>query len=116
MLCSSRCASRQNGAPRESDMTEHPVSAKEGPNRRDLLVAVAAGAVASTAMDSAALALQPAAAVAVASAADYVRDPTRWGSPEIAALFPGFQHLDMRTKGATIRVRHGGAGSPLLLL
>src|SRR3979409_1487313 len=54
--------------------------------------------------------------VAVASVADYVRDPTRWGSPEIAALFPGFQHLDMRTSGAVIRLRHGGSGPPLLLL
>src|SRR3989442_14959450 len=54
--------------------------------------------------------------VAVASAADYTRDPTRWGSAEVAALFPGFQRLDMRTSGAVIRLRHGGAGPPLLLL
>src|SRR2546425_13365005 len=51
-----------------------------------------------------------------ASPQDYVRDPTRWGSPEVAALFPAFKHLDMRTKGAIIRVRHGGSGPPLLLL
>ena len=55
-------------------------------------------------------------AMAIATPADYVRDPTRWGSPEIAALFPGFQHLDMRTSGAIIRLRHGGSGPPLLLL
>ena len=48
--------------------------------------------------------------------ADYVRDPTRWGSPAIAALFPGFKHLDMATSGAVIRLRHGGSGPPLLLL
>src|SRR3984893_2131199 len=59
---------------------------------------------------------QPGAVLAVASAADYARDPTRWGSAEIAALFPGFQHLDMRTSGAVIRLRHGGSGPPLLLL
>ena len=58
----------------------------------------------------------PGGVLAVASAADYVRDPTRWGSAEVAALFPGFQHLDMRTSGAVIRVRHGGSGPPLLLL
>jgi haloacetate dehalogenase len=47
---------------------------------------------------------------------DYARDPTRWGSADIAALFPGFRHLDMRTGGAVIRLRHGGSGPPLLLL
>ena len=51
-----------------------------------------------------------------ATAADYVRDPTRWGRPEVAALFPGFAHLDMRTSGAVIRLRHGGSGPPLLLM
>jgi len=54
--------------------------------------------------------------LAEATSADYVRDPTRWGSAEVAALFPGFKHLDMRTKGADIRLRHGGFGPPLLLL
>ncbi len=54
--------------------------------------------------------------LAEATTADYVRDPTRWGSAEVAALFPGFKHLDMRTKGAIIRLRHGGSGPPLLLL
>ena len=53
---------------------------------------------------------------AIATAADYARDPARWGTPEVAALFPGFQHLDMKTKGAVIRVRHGGSGPPLLLI
>jgi haloacetate dehalogenase len=47
---------------------------------------------------------------------DYVRDPTRWGSAEVASHFPGFQHLDMATGGAVIRLRHGGSGPPLLLL
>ena len=93
-------------------MTEHPASTKASPNRRDLFSVMAAGAAASAAMGSTAVA-QPA---AVASAADYVRDPTRWGSPEIAALFPGFQHLDMRISGGVIRLRHGGSGPPSLLL
>ena len=51
-----------------------------------------------------------------ATPADYARDPTRWGSAQVAALFPGFKHVDMRTKGAIIRVRHGGSGPPLLML
>jgi haloacetate dehalogenase len=54
--------------------------------------------------------------MASASAADYVRDPTRWGSAEVAAWFPDFQHLDVRTSGAVIRLRHGGSGPPLLLV
>ena len=99
-------------------MTEHSDSqqpADEGLNRRHLVAAMAAGAAASGAVGSTAHA-QPPAVVATASAADYARDPTRWGSAEIAALFPGFQHLDMRTSGAVIRLRHGGSGPPLLLL
>src|SRR5262245_40655559 len=83
-------------------------------NRRSLVHALAAGAAAaSIATPSAA---QPASVVMEATAADYVRDPTRWGSAEVAALFPGFKHLDMRTKGAIIRLRHGGSGPPLLML
>lgn len=54
--------------------------------------------------------------MATATAADYARDPTRWGSAEIAAHFPGFAHLDVRTSGAVIRLRHGGSGPPLLLV
>ena len=54
--------------------------------------------------------------MAVATQADYARDPARWGSAEVAAHFPGFQHLDMRTSGAIIRLRHGGSGPPLLLV
>ncbi|MSP02664.1 MAG: alpha/beta hydrolase [Acetobacteraceae bacterium] len=34
----------------------------------------------------------------------------------MAAHFPGFQHLDLKTSGAVIRLRHGGSGPPLLLL
>lgn len=60
---------------------------------------------------------QPGLAImASASAADYVRDPTRWGSAEVAAWFTGFQHLDVRTSGTVIRLRHGGSGPPLLLV
>src|ERR1700754_4851870 len=54
--------------------------------------------------------------MATASAADYARDPTRWGRAEVASHFPGFQHLDVRTRGAVIRMRHGGSGPPLLLV
>ena len=83
-------------------------------NRRSLVQALAVGAAAaSIATPSVA---QPASIVTEATAADYVRDPTRWGSAEVAALFPGFKHLDMRTKGAIIRLRHGGSGPPLLMV
>ena len=54
--------------------------------------------------------------MAQATADDYTRDPTRWGSKEVAAHFPGFTHVDVRTSGATIRLRHGGSGPPLLLV
>src|SRR5260221_8519019 len=53
--------------------------------------------------------------MAAATSADYKRDPTRWGSAAVAAHFPKFQHLDVRTSGAVIRLRHGGSGPPLLL-
>jgi haloacetate dehalogenase len=53
---------------------------------------------------------------AIATAEDYEKNPNRWGSKDIAALFPGFTHRDIQTKGATIRLRHGGSGPPLLLL
>ena len=99
-------------------MTEQPdpqQPADEGLNQRHLVAAMAAGAAASGAVGTTAHAQQQA-VVAAASPADYVRDPTRWGSSEIAALFPSFQHLDMRTSGAVIRLRHGGSGPPLLLL
>jgi hypothetical protein len=43
--------------------------------------------------------------MAVATDADYRRDPARWGSAETAAHFPGFEHLDMRTSGAVILLR-----------
>src|SRR3989454_9053450 len=92
--------------------SEHPSG--KGISRRTLAQVLAAGAVAATA-GTPALAQQTS-SMSEASPQDYVRDPTRWGSPEVAALFPGFKHLDMRTKGAVIRVRHGGSGPPLLLL
>ena len=85
----------------------------EGFSRCGLVQALAAGAAASVATPALA---DTSAVLAEATAADYVRDPTRWGSPEVAALFPGFKHVDIRTKGAIIRVRHGGSGPPLLLL
>src|SRR5437588_7537957 len=96
-------------------MTTHLPSDKneEGLSRRGVVQVLAAGAAASIATPSAA---QQASVLAEATSADYVRDPTRWGSAEVAALFPGFKHIDMRTKGAIIRLRHGGSGPPLLLL
>src|SRR5438477_2926273 len=96
-------------------MTTQPKSEKikEGLNRRRVVQALAAGVSASIATVSSA---QQTSAPDEATSADYVRDPARWGSPEVAALFPGFKHLDMRTKAAVIRVRHGGSGPPLLLL
>src|SRR5262245_61064918 len=98
-------------------MTSHsksPQGPHEGLSRRHLLQAAAAGAATASIAPSALA--QATAVIAEATAADYARDPTRWGSADIAALFPGFKHVDMRTKGAIIRVRHGGSGPPLLLL
>ncbi|MEA3028633.1 MAG: haloacetate dehalogenase, partial [Alphaproteobacteria bacterium] len=97
-------------------MTAHSPSdeTEQGVSRRDMMAALAAGA--ATASLATPAAAQQSAVVAEATGADYARDPTRWGSAEIAALFPGFKHIDMRTKGAIIRLRHGGSGPPLLLL
>src|SRR6266581_1222901 len=92
--------------------SEHPIG--KGISRRRLAQVLAAGAVAATAGTPAFA--QQTSSISEASPQDYVRDPTRWGSTEVAALFPGFKHLDMRTKGAVIRLRHGGSGPPLLLL
>ena len=61
-------------------------------------------------------ALSPATLVREFSADDYLASPDRAGSSDVAALFPGFQHIDVRTSGAAIRLRHGGSGPPLLLL
>src|SRR5262245_34791015 len=91
-----------------SDRTDDALS------RRHLVQALAASAALTGTVASDASA--QAARSDALSTADYVHDPNRWGRPEVAAMFPGFQHLDMKTSGATIRVRHGGSGPPLLLL
>src|SRR6202162_6236081 len=93
--------------------SEHSIG--KGISRRKLAQVLVAGAVAETA-GTPTFAQQHISSMSEDSPQGYVRDPTRWGSPEVAALFPGFRHLDMRTKGAVIRVRHGGSGPPLLLL
>lgn len=85
---------------------------EEGVSRRGLAQVLAAGAAGIAAPALA----QESAVGGEASAADYARDPTRWGSADVAALFPGFRHADIRTRGAVIRVRHGGSGPPLLML
>src|SRR5262245_12078716 len=102
----------------EAHMTSHSESSdnQEGLSRRELVEVLATGAAAASIATPALAQAQSAAIVAEATAADYVRDPTHWGSADVAALFPGFKHLDMRTKGAIIRLRHGGSGPPLLLL
>jgi haloacetate dehalogenase len=95
------------------DDTESQNAAVAGIDRRSMFQALAAGAAGSGVVVSQAFAQNP---PGIANAADYVRDPNRWGTAEVAALFPGFQHLDMKTSGAVIRVRHGGSGPPLLLM
>src|SRR5438445_7937600 len=82
-------------------MTTHLPSEQfeAGLSRRGLVQALAAGAAAaSVATPSSA---QQTAVLAEATSADYARDPTRWGSAEVAALFPGFKHLDIRTRVPT---------------
>ena len=65
-------------------MTEHEFEhpAEPGVSRRGLVTAMAAGAAASGALASPARAQ----VVETATPADYVRDPTRWGRPEVAAV------------------------------
>jgi haloacetate dehalogenase len=91
-------------------------SNREGLNRRVMVRAVAAGAAAASGLAAVPALAQPQPPASLATPDDYARDPNRWGSKKVADLFPGFQHLDMKTKGATIRLRHGGSGPPLLLL
>src|SRR3984893_10160036 len=86
----------------------------ETSRRRALAGAAVSGLAASVSASPAAA--QGTSVMAAATEADYQRDPTRWGSVEMAAHFPGFKHLDMRTSGAVIRLRHGGSGPPLLLV
>ncbi|MEA3071025.1 MAG: haloacetate dehalogenase [Alphaproteobacteria bacterium] len=77
-------------------MTDH--ESPEELNRRHLFQALAAGAAVSGVIGSPVLAQQPpAAALTVATATDYALNPTRWGSAEVAGLFPGFQHLALNS-------------------
>jgi hypothetical protein len=80
-------------------------------NRRDALAGAAVSGLVASVLPGPATA-QGTSVMAAAIEADYQRDPTRWGSAEMAAHFPGFKHLDMRTSGAVIRLRHGGSGPP----
>src|SRR5258708_15104354 len=100
----------------EAEMTTHLKSEQidKGLSRRGLVQALATGAAAAR-VATPSLA-QHTTVVAEATSADYTRDPTRWGGAEVAALFPGCKHLDMRTQAAVIRVLHGGSGPPLLML
>jgi len=84
--------------------------------RRDALAAAALSGLAASVLTTPAAATQSAGVMAEAIEADYTHDPTRWGSADMAAKFPGFKHLDMRTSGAVIRLRHGGSGPPLVLV
>jgi len=100
----------------EAEMTTHLQSEQidKGLSRRGLVQALAAGAAAATV-----------ATPSLAEQTDGSGEATSADMPAIrragAALTsrrcsPGFKHLDMRTKGAVIRVRHGGSGPPLLLM
>ena len=64
-------------------------------SRRGLAQFAAAGAAATLTTPAVS---QSANVLAEAVAADYRRDPARWGSADVAAYFPGFSHLDMRTR------------------
>ena len=70
-------------------MTTHRQSEQieEGLSRRGLVQAMAAGAAAAS-VATPSSAQQPTAVLAEATAADYARDPTRWGSAEVAATPP----------------------------
>src|SRR5207245_4372538 len=62
--------------------SEHPIG--KGISRRTLAQVLAAGAVAATAGTPAFA--QQTSSMSEASPQDYVRDPTRWGSPEVAHI------------------------------
>src|SRR5258708_23483432 len=94
--------------PGKVEMNTHLLSGhiEKGLSRRGLVQVLAAGAAASVATPALA---EQTATLAEATPADYARDPTRWGSAEVAALFPGFKHIDIRTKGAIIPARPRGS-------
>src|SRR5262245_52972299 len=83
-------------------------------SRRDALAGPAASGLPASVLTASATA-QSSSVTATATLADYNSDPTRWGAADMAAQFPRFEHIDMRTSGAVIRLRHGGSGPPLLL-
>src|SRR5262245_1234987 len=84
-------------------------------SRGDALAGATASGLAASVL-TAPVTAQSTGVMATATQADYKRDPTRWGAADMAAPFPGFEHIDMRTSGAVIRLRHGGSGPPLLLV
>jgi haloacetate dehalogenase len=95
-----------------------PVNGRRQAMKKILLTGASAGLLGATntrAAQSTANSSIPG-AVTIATDMDYQQDPDRWGTAEVAALFPGFEHMDVRTSGAIIRLRHGGSGPPLLLL
>ena len=84
-----------------------------GALRRRLAQALAASAAIGAALPSQSFAQ---AAPAAATEADYMRDPRRWGRPMSPRCFPVSSISTCDTRGATIRLRHGGSGPPLLLI
>jgi haloacetate dehalogenase len=85
-------------------------------NRRTAMKTLIAAAGAGVAGKAGLAAASPAGAATPCPLPDYKNNANTWVSEAVAAFFPGFSHLDIKTSGAVIRVRHGGSGPPLLLL